>query len=117
MEMDLKKFKEDYDKYSYEQKKETVITMLQALLWKWENFDKIYNFIINNPEQVFENELDQVFVILLLGLYENQQEKLKEIELKLNVVIDKMKQLREQERKEKEEDDAEKFLNNALLSI
>ncbi len=29
MALDLKKFKEDYDSYAFQQKKETVITMLE----------------------------------------------------------------------------------------
>ncbi len=117
MAMDLKKFKEDYDKYSFEQKKETVVTMLSWVLWKWDNFDNIYNFIINNPEQVYENELDEVFGILLLWMYQDNQDKLKEAEWRLDIVKNKMMQLKEQERREKEEDDAEKFLDNAILSM
>lgn len=112
--MDLKKFKEEYDNYLFEQKKETVITMLEALLWKWENFDNIYNFIVNNPEKVVESELDEVFWILLLWMYEDSQDKLKEAENKLDIVKTRMQKLREQEKQEKEEDDADKFLESAF---
>lgn len=117
MAMDLKKFKEDYDQYTFEQKKETVTTMLQALLWKWENFDNIYNFIVDYPEQVFENELDEVFAILLLWMYEDSQEKLKEAEWKLNVVKDKMQKLKLQEQQEKESDNPDDFLDSAFSNI
>jgi hypothetical protein len=69
--VNLKKFKEDYDKYDLSQKKETVTTMLKAILWKWDNFDNIYNFIIQNPDDVYENELDEVFWILFLWMYQD----------------------------------------------
>lgn len=117
MAMDLKKFKENYDTYTFDQKKNTVITMLNWVLWKWDNFDNIYNFIINNPDQVYENELDEVFWILLLWMYQDGQDKLKEAEGRLDQVKNRMMQLKEQERKEKQEDDADKFLDNAFLSF
>jgi len=117
MAMDLKKFKEDYDKYDLSQKRETVITMLQALLWKWDNFDNIYNFIIQNPNDVYENELDEVFWILILWMYQDSQDKLKEAEERLDVVKNRMIHMREQEIKEKQEDDADKFLDNAFSEI
>jgi len=115
--MDLKKFKEDYDKYDLSQKRETVITMLQALLWKWDNFDNIYNFIIQNPNDVYENELDEVFWILILWMYQDSQDKLKEAEERLDVVKNRMIHMKEQEIKEKQEDDADKFLDNAFSKI
>lgn len=110
MWIDLKKFKKDYDTYFFEQKKETVTIMLKVLLGKWDNFDNIYNFIINNPDQVFESELDEVFGILLLWMYQDSQDKLKEAEWKLDMVKQKMLQIKQQEEKEKQQEDPEKIL-------
>ena len=117
MEMDLKKFKEDYDGYTFQQKLETVSAMLEALLGKWESFDNIYNFIKNYPEQVVQSELDEVFAILLLGMYENQQDKLKEAEWKLDSVMNRMKQLKQQEQKERDWDNADDFLDSAFDNL
>lgn len=103
MWMDLKKFKWEYDKYTLKQKVETVSTMLEWLLWKWENFDKIYDFLKNYPDLIVESEVDEVFAILLLWLYEDQQDKLKETEGKLDSIMWKMKSMRQQEQMEREE--------------
>ena len=117
MAMDLKQFKQDYDKYSLEQKIQTVSTMLEVLLGRWENFDNIYNFIKNYPDLVIESELDEVFAILLLGMYENQQDNLKEAESKLDWIMSKMKQLREQEKQEREQESAEEFLDSSFSKL
>lgn len=117
MAMDLKQFKQDYDTYSFEQKKETVTTMLQTLLWKWQNFDNIYNFILQNPNEVYENELDEAFWILLLWIYQDSQDKLKEAEWKLDIVKNRMLQMKKQEQEEQSEDNPDKFLNWAFANI
>ena len=114
MGLDLKNFKQEYDRYDLSLKKETVLTMLQALLWKGQNFDNIYNFILQNPNEVYENELDEVFAILLLWMYQNSQEKLKEAEWRLDIIKSKMLQMKAQEQEEKKSDDPDLFLENAF---
>lgn len=114
MEMDLKKIKEDYDKYPFEEKKETVTSMLEALLWEGDNFDSIYNFIIHYPEQVSESDLNEVFWILLLSMYQDNQHKLKDAELKLDIVRKKMMKIQQIEQQEKQADNPDYFMDNAL---
>ncbi len=115
--MDLKKFKEDYDGYTFQQKKETVVTMLEWLLWKGENFDNIYSFITQNPGEVYENELDEVFQILLVGMYQDSQEKLKEAEQQLDGVKERMNELRKKEEEERKNENLDGFLDSALLNM
>ena len=64
-----------------------------------------------------QSELDEVFAILLLGMYENQQDKLKEAEWKLDSVMNRMKQLKQQEQKERDWDNADDFLDSAFDNL
>lgn len=76
--MNLEHYKKDYDKYDINQKKETVTTLLSWFLWKWENFDLIYNYITNFPQEVTEKDYDEIFAVIILWLYQEQQEKQQE---------------------------------------
>lgn len=117
MWMDLKRFKQDYDKYSFQQKKETVLKMLESLLWKWDNFDNIYHFILEYPNEVLQNELDEVFWILILSIYKDSQWKIKSADQKLENIRNKMLQVKKQEYKERQENDADVFLEEAFAMI
>lgn len=117
MEMDLKKFKEDYDWYPFEEKKETITKMLEALLWEWDNFDNVYNFIIQYPEEVSESDLNEIFWILILSMYQDNQHKLKEAEKKLDIVRVKMMKIKQVEEQEKNQDNIDDFLENAINSL
>lgn len=117
MWMNLKRFKQDYDEYSFQQKKETVLKMLESLLWRWDNFDNIYHFIIKYPNEVSQNELDEVFWILILSIYKDSQWKIKIADQKLETIRNKMLQVKQQEYKEKKEDDADIFLQEAFAAI
>ncbi|MDD5770049.1 MAG: hypothetical protein PHE25_03710 [Candidatus Gracilibacteria bacterium] len=115
--MDLKRFKQDYDKYSFQQKKETVLKMLESLLGKGDNFDNIYHFILEYPNEVLQNELDEVFGILILSIYKDSQGKIKSADQKLENIRNKMLQVKKQEYKERQENDADVFLEEAFAMI
>ena len=117
MWIDLKKFKEDYDSYIFQQKIETVTIMIQSLIWKWDNFDNIYHFILQNPENVLENELDEVFWVLIFTLYKDSQLKIKQVDQKLENIKNKILRLKQEELKEKKQDDADVFLKEAFVMI
>lgn len=117
MWMDLKRFKQDYDTYTFQQKKETVLIMLESLIGKWENFNNIYHFIIENPHNVLEKELDEVFSVLIFTLFKDSQSKLKIADQRLENIRNKMLQLKQQEYKERKEDDADVFLEEAFAMI
>lgn len=117
MWMNLKRFKQDYDTYEFQQKKQTVLIMLESLLWKWDNFDTIYHFILQNPTDVLESELDEVFWVLIVSMYKDAEIKFKTVDTKLQNIRDKMYLMKQQELKEKKQEDADIFLDEAFAMI
>lgn len=115
--MNLQRFKQDYDNATYSQKKQTVLVMLESLLWKGENFDTIYYFILQNPHEVTTQDLDEVFWVLIVTLYKDSQQKLKRADSRLESIRQKMLQLKEQERIEKKQDDADVYLDTAFSTL
>lgn len=110
MWMDLKKEKLNYYKVGYEERKEVVLAMLSWLLWKWEVFDNIYNYINNYSEDITLEDLDQVFENIIIVLIDENDEKIVLSIWKLELIKNKIKQSKEEELKEKKQENPENIV-------
>jgi len=117
MAFDLKKLKETYDKYVLQEKRDLILVMLKSLQGKWENFDGLYVNISEYPDVVLESDLDEIFQVLLVAIYQDDQDKLKESAANLDHIKQRMLQMRLKEEEERKQDnpDADMDGNFAML--
>ncbi len=97
MALDLKKTKLDYDASNIEDKRSLVLAMLQGFAGKGQIFDDLFVYITNNPQDVTIPELDEIFQIIMVALYHDSQDKLKEAGARLDVVKTHMITMRQKE--------------------
>lgn len=100
--MDFRKWKMAYYSMSYDERKTVVLSMLSWLLWKEEIFDNIYNYINDYPEQVTQEDLDQVFESINIVLIQESDKDVENSIWKLKNIQDRLKIAFEQEKKEKQ---------------
>lgn len=110
MWMDLKNEKLNYYKIGYEERKEVILAMLSWLIWKWEVFDNIYNYINNYSEDITLEDLDQVFENIIIVLIDENDEKIELSMWKLELIQNKIKQSREEELEEKKQENPENIV-------
>lgn len=113
----IKNLKETYETSSFPEKKKIVLTILEVFLGKWENFDLIYHFIRENPEDITEIDINEVFQILIVWLYQDSQDKIKETSILLENIKEKIINIHLQEESEKQDEHMDIFLKNQLTQL
>ena len=109
-ELEMKKLKENYDSSPTVLKRFMVLEMLGTLKERGEIFRNFHEYISNFPDDVMESELDEIFRIVLVGIYTDTKEKLEESEFQLQEMKDTMQKMKEQEQEEKSKENPENAL-------
>lgn len=103
--MNFQKERSDYYLLPLSEKRVTTLALLKGLEGKAEVFDTLYQHILNNPQNLIETELDEVYESIMSVLIEDSDEKLQVSLDRLNEVSIKLEQMREKERRERETED------------
>lgn len=65
----------------------------------------MYENITNYPDVILESDLDEIFRTILIAIYEDDQDKLKESSANLDNIKQKMIDMRKKEEEEHKQDD------------
>ncbi len=116
-ELEMKKLKENYDSSPTVLKRFMVLEMLGTLKERGEIFENFHKHISDFPDNVIESELDEIFRIVLVGIYMDTKEKLEESKSQLQEMKDVIQRMREQEQEEKSKENLGNKLEEQFLAI
>lgn len=113
---DLIASKQNYYSSSYSSKREIVLLLLELYKGKWETFDMMYNHILNTKD-ILESDLDEVFESMFSVIYDYSEQKQQNASNKLSAINQRLNQMKELEKKERESEDIDNNLDNMLNKI
>lgn len=110
MHMNYQQERLAYYKLPLSEKRVSVLALLKGLEGKAEVFDTLFEHILNNPDTLVETELDEVYESIISVLIEESEEKTQASISRLSEINSRLEQMRAQEQKERESEDASELL-------
>lgn len=114
---EIKKYKEDYESSLISKKCSIVLGLLENLKDKGKIFDDFYTFISQFPEEIWENDFDQIFGVILIAIYKDGQWKILEASLQLEKIKNSIQRMKENEKNEKETERNNELLEQQFASL
>lgn len=114
---EIKKYKEDYESSSISKKCSMVLGLLENLKERGKIFDDFYRYISQFPEELWENDFDKIFEVILIAIYKDGQWKIQEASLKLENIKNTLQRMKETEKNEKESERNIELLEQQFSSL